>query len=185
MSPFDASFFLTLLHLLGVAIGVGGAFFGDMLFFSATRNGIVSASELRLLVKAGKFIWVGLFVIVLSGAGLFFLDMDKYMASTKFLSKMSIVLVIAVNGVIFRAVHLKTLHRLVGVKLPSSAVFRKASIGMFISGAVSGASWISALALGSLPSLPFSVAQILSAYALIVLLASLSALYMRKRFLRI
>ena len=184
METFTPQFFLTVFHLIGVAVGVGGAFFGDSLFFSATKNGIVSAQELRLLKRAGRFVWVGLFIIAVSGLGLFLLDFERYMASSKFLAKMLIVLVVALNGIVFHTVHVPKLRRLVGVNLRESQLFKEASGGLFASGAVSVVSWLSALTLGSVRSLPFTLGQIMGAYALALAVAVLGASIMRCRFLR-
>ncbi len=184
MEQFNTSFFLTTLHLIGVAVGLGGALFGDLLFFSATRNGIISLPELRLIKKDGNFVMIGLLILIVSGTGLFLLQPEKYLASTKFLSKMAIVLVLTVNGLIFHRVHFKTMKKLVGVRLRESRVFRRVSAGLFISGAVSLTSWLCALALGSLRSLPFSVFEILSVYTLALGMASMSAMFLRRRFLQ-
>ncbi|TSC57965.1 MAG: Uncharacterized protein Greene041679_207, partial [Parcubacteria group bacterium Greene0416_79] len=133
----DTKFFWTILHLIGVAMGLGGALFGDFLFFAAAKNGVISRPELSALKKAGLFVWYGVLILLISGAGLFFLDSVRYLASSKFLAKMFIVGVIAINGAIFHGVHLKTLKRLVGATLRESTLFRGASAGIFASGAVS------------------------------------------------
>jgi uncharacterized membrane protein len=180
---FDAKLFWTILHLIGVAVGLGGALFGDRLFFLATKNRVISKNEYTSLKRAGQFTWWGLILLIVSGVGLFALDPARYMDSTKFLSKMAIVAVIAINGAVFHGIHFKKLKQLIGVRLPESRVFRRASTGMFISGAVSIVSWLSALMLGSLSSLPFSTGNILALYLLIVLLGVFAALLFRRRFL--
>ena len=184
MEPFDYSFFVTVLHLVGVAIGLGGAFFSDMLFFRSVKNGVLSLPEVRLLHTGGTFVTFGLLILIFSGVALFFQDPARYMDSSKFLAKMVVVAVISFNGAVFHAVHLQTLRRLVGVKLRDSRIFAKASTGLFISGAISVASWLSALALGALRSLPYSLAEILYAYAVILFVASVGALVMRRSFLK-
>lgn len=184
MEQFDVSFFLTVIHLVGVAIGLGGALFSDCLFFLSVKNGVLSAPEVRLLHRGGTFVTVGLLVLVFSGVALFFQDPVRYMESSKFLSKMAIVAVISLNGAVFHAVHLKTLRRLVGVKLRDSRIFKKASIGLFASGAVSVVSWLSALVLGSLRTLSYSVLEIMYVYVVLLTLSVIAAFFMRSRFLR-
>ncbi len=179
----NLKFAWTILHLIGVAVGLGGALFGDFLFFKATKNGIVSATEFRTLHTASHFLVVGLVLLCISGAGLFSLDSAKYLASTKFLSKMAIVAVIAINGIIFHRHHFKTLRQLIGVSLRHSALFRRESVGIFISGGISVTSWLFALALGSLQALPYSILQILSVYLVVLVVGISAALVLRVRFL--
>jgi len=182
MEQFDARFFLTVLHLVGLAVGLGGALFGDRLFFLATKNRVISRDEYTSLKRAGQFTWWGLILLMFSGIGLFALDPARYMDSTKFLSKMAVVSVIAINGAIFHSIHFKKFKQLIGTHLPQSRVFKKASAGMFISGAVSVVSWLFALALGSLRSLPFSVLEILFVYALLLAGAVCVSLFLHAHF---
>lgn len=183
MDAFDAKTLWTILHLFGVVLGAGGAYLGDTLFFFSTRNGVLSAVELSFLKRMGSFVWVGLALLLVSGIGLFLLDPERYLASSKFLSKMVIVAVIAANGVIFHTVHFKVLKSLIGVPFRSSKEFRRKGLFMLMSGAVSVVSWTSALVLGSLRSLPFTVGEILGVYAVMVLCAVSAALVFRRFFL--
>ena len=150
MEFFEPKILWTILHLFGVAVGAGGAYLGDALFFFSARNGVISVVELSFLKRTGQFVWVGVMLLAISGIGLFFLDTERYMASSKFISKMAIVGVIALNGALFHRVHFPVLKRLTGVKLVTSKEFRKKSVVIFISGAVSVISWTCALILGSL-----------------------------------
>lgn len=174
----------TVLHLIGVAIGMGGAFFGDFLFFHAMKNGVISRPEFRMLRLSSTFVWIGVGILFISGGGLFLFNPEGYLQSSKFISKMFIVGLIAVNGLVFHVVHLKVLRGLTGVTLASSKVFRSGSIGMFISGAISVASWLFVLVLGSLRSLPYTVSEILLVYGCVLVVACLCAIGIRKRFLQ-
>jgi len=184
MEVFDAKLVWTILHLIGVSIGLGGALFGDSLFFLATRNGILSLHELRLLRRSGSFVTLGLLILIFSGVGLFFQDPARYMESSKFLSKMVVVAVIAFNGAVLHSVHFETLRRLVGMKLRESRLFRRRSFGLFISGAVSVSSWLFALVLGSLRSIPYSMLEVLYVYLVVVCVAIGASLFARGAFLR-
>jgi len=180
---FDAKTIWTIAHLLGVAIGAGGAYLGDVLFLSSVRDGVISHTEFSFLKRTGLFVWLGVGILTLSGAGLFFLDPSYYLGSSKFLAKVSIVVVIVINGVVFHLVHFKMLQRLIGIELKTSQEFRRTSATLFASGAVSVISWTSALILGSLRSLPFSVSEILSVYGILIGIGIVMAMLFRKRFL--
>jgi len=181
---FDIPFLLTIIHLVGVAVGLGGALFSDFLFFRSVKNGVLSLPEVRLLHFGGTFVTTGLLILVFSGVALFFQDPARYMESSKFLSKMAIVAVISLNGAIFHSVHLRTLRRLAGVRLRDSRIFKKASLGLFASGAVSVVSWLSALVLGSLRQVPYSMLEIMYVYIVLVTLSVIASFFMRSRFLR-
>ena len=89
------------LHLLGVILGMGGALISDILFSFFSRNKKLNPSEIVTLTILRKIILYGLWVIILSGIALFLSDPEKYLSSVKFLAKMSIVLVLVVNGWVF------------------------------------------------------------------------------------
>ncbi|HEY4506155.1 MAG TPA: hypothetical protein VJJ24_01780 [Candidatus Paceibacterota bacterium] len=172
-----------IVHLIGVALGAGGAFVSDAMFFSTIKDLAITKTEIRFLKVASKVIWLGLLIIIISGIGLFLFNPDRYLHSSKFLAKLTIVLVIAVNGLIFHFVHLKYLARQIGDSPRQAQIFFSKSKFLFASGAVSVVSWVSALILGVFKSVPYSYFQILGTYLVIVLLAILSATILRRRYL--
>jgi ABC-type xylose transport system permease subunit len=181
----DAKTVYTIVHLLGVAFGAGGAFISDGMFFASLRDKQLSETEFRFLKIGGNFVWFGLFLFFVSGVLLTSLDPERYFASSKFIAKMVIVGVIVVNGIIFHMTHLKRLKKCIGVYLPSSRDFQKYSKAMYISGAISVVSWTFALVLGAFRSVPYSPIDILLVYGLAVVVAIAGALFMRKRFLSV
>lgn len=170
---------LTIIHLLGVTLGAGGAFVSDLLFFKSVHDRKISRAEVHFLQLASITIWTGLAVLVVSGTGLFFLDTEKYLTSSKFLAKMTIVAIIIVNGVIFHTMHIPRIMRHMDQHFPSSDEFMRTRSFLLVSGAVSATSWASALILGALSSVPYSYSTIIAVYGTALLIATLFALLLR------
>lgn len=165
----------TILHLFGVALGAGGAYMSDVMFFSSAKDDRISKTEFRFLTIGSRMVWIGLALLVLSGLGLFFLNVEGYLASSKFLAKMTIVFIVFINGLIFHFSHLDRIKRHAGAHLPSSDEFMRKRPVLLASGAVSFVSWTFALILGAMHNVPFSYFEIMTGYLVVVLIAVLSA----------
>lgn len=181
----DYKTFWVIVHLLGVVLGAGGAFLTDMMYLTSINDKVITKSELRFVKLGSRFVWMGLLVIIISGIFIFFTNIDAYMQSSKFISKMTIVLILLINGLVFHFIHLPVLGRNLGVYLPNSLDFKHRSFGLYLSGAISVISWVVVLVLGSLKQVPYSFFQIFSFYLVLILIASLFALVVRYRFLRL
>lgn len=114
---------LIIIHLFGVVVGTGGAFAADYTFFQSIRDGKISKTEESFIKNSSKMVWLGLLVLFLSGLGLFLEDTAKYLASSKFISKMIITLIIVLNGVLFHFVHIPTLQKSLNINLKKSKFF--------------------------------------------------------------
>ena len=158
----DASQLHTLfliIHLLGVTIGAGGAFFSDGVFFTSIKDRKISKDEFGIIKYSSQMTWVGLILLLVSGAGLFGMNAESLSNSVKFLVKMSIVGVLLLNGVIFHIVHLPFIGKHIGeffffYNKPSS--FKDGPFLLF-SGVISVTSWIFFFFLVALGSIPFSI----------------------------
>ncbi|OGG47506.1 hypothetical protein A3D66_00430 [Candidatus Kaiserbacteria bacterium RIFCSPHIGHO2_02_FULL_50_9] len=170
--------FLTV-HLFGIALGAGGAFISDAMFFKTARDNRISRTEMGFLLLGSRFVFAGLILLLVSGALLFSLDPERYLASSKFLAKMTVVAVIAVNGVFFHTTHIPRLRRHVGTHLPSSDEFGRYRMLLLGSGAVSLVSWALAIVLGTFKSIPFSYEVIVGGYVAVVALALLISFILR------
>ncbi len=168
-------------HLFGVVLGMGAAFMSDFMFFASIRDERVTATELRFLRLGGKVVWLGLGLVILSGILLVFTDPARYFASDKFIAKMAVVAVLAVNGAAFHLFHIPRLHRHAGEHFPSSDEFVRHLPFLVASGAISLVSWTSAFVLGLLRNLPFPAWQIIVIYATLLVFASLTAILLRKK----
>ena len=168
---------MIIVHLFGLALGAGAAFFSDFLFTDILKDRRISKDEFRLIQLASRVVWIGLAVLFVSGLVLFLGDVDRYLDSSKFLAKMSIVLVAAINGVVFHFKHFKLLEKLVGKDLSKDKSAGEILKPMFVSGAVSGVSWAAALILGSLSFVSWGYWTIIGLYAGGVVLAALAAVF--------
>jgi len=173
-----------LIHLLGVAIGAGGALLSDFLFMAMTKDKKLDKSEFKVLKAGGFFVWIGLSLLVISGVLIFLTDPVRYINSSKFILKMFVVLVLIINGFIFHIIHIPRLKNIISKNMSRSKSFLKESRHMYISGAVSVVSWLSALVLGGLRSIPYTLTTGLVVYISIVLFAILMAEIKRRRLFK-
>lgn len=173
----------TIIHLFGIAIGAGGAFASDLIFFKSVKDGKLSSTEFGFMQMGSKMVWVGLAILFISGILLFSLDTDRYLASSKFLAKVTIVAVIIANGILL---HFKFIQ-----KFKESTREGEMPIGEYIesnplvlvSGAVSAVSWSFAIILGAFRGIPYSYWMILDVYVAIVLAGALFVLLFQKKIL--
>lgn len=176
---------LLIAHVFGAILGAGGAFASDSIFLSTMRDGRISKDEMRFIKLGGRLVWTGLGLLILSGAFLFALDPQGYLASGKFLAKMSVILIILANGVVFHLFHIPRMERNLDRKLASSPDFVRKSYFLVASGAISMASWVTTVVLGMLKSIPHDYEIIMAIYAALALAGICGALLMRKVLLRV
>lgn len=171
-------------HVFGAVIGAGGAFASDAMFFSSVKDGRINSEELRFMRLGSKLVWTGLAILVVSGIFIVSTDSAFYLASNKFLAKMTIVSVIIINGVIFHLMHIPHIKKHLELKLSESRTFMKRAPVILVSGAISMVSWIFTVTLGVMKAVPFTYSQIIGAYLLVVCVASLSAFVLKRVILR-
>jgi len=171
----DTKSLFTIIHLLGVAVGAGGAYMSDAMFFSSVKDEKISKTEIRFLKIGSMMVWFGLFLLVLSGLGLFFLDVEGYLDSAKFLAKATIVLIITLNGLFFHHYHMPFISRHENEHFPSSDEFMRKHPLLLTSGAISFVSWTSAIILGVLSGIPYPYLTIMGMYFSVLLVAVIFA----------
>ncbi len=163
------------LHVLGVCVGLGGATITDVLFFKFLKDFRISNKEADVMRTLSHVIVGALFLILISGVALYLPAMAKYNASPAFIAKMTIVVVLTINGLF--------LHEYVSPKLvrlsftahhqPTPRLRRLRHLA-FALGAVSATSWYFTFFLAMLKSLlPDGLAahQIITMYAVLVFCA--------------
>jgi len=170
----------TYMHLVGFALGFGGAMVSDVMFFSSIKDRKVTTSEFRFMRLGSRMVWIGLLLLFLSGVALVFLN-PAILQSSKFLIKVVIVGVIALNGLVFHIYHLPQIQHHLNRSVRTSEFFRNKGYLLTMSGGISVVSWFSAALMGSLPGLPFSFLQLLGIYACLFVSAVVAGGLMHKK----
>lgn len=176
---------LLIIHLFGIALGAGGAFISDGIFFASLKNRKVSKDEYRILKVASKITWIGLILLLISGTGLFTLNPEALSASIGFLVKITIVGTLLINGILFHFIHLPFIGRNLEKLLSEKKILSKMkNIPLLLtSGVVSVISWSAAIILGALHSIPFSYFGALSLYVGVIGLGIFCSLIIFYRYL--
>jgi len=175
----DFSLFLTFFHILGVALGVGGATVSDLLFFRAITDRRISKDEFAMLHTLGYVLWAGLIILFLSGVGfvtsqLIVAGSSSYLSSAWFWAKMTIVFTLFCNALVM---HMKVFPFMTA-HLDQELTYQKVKDKMILlsmTGVVSIVSWYSAMALGVTRGLDFSYFFIVNAYVMVLLVGILVA----------
>lgn len=164
---------LVIVHLIGVALGVGGATITDILFFKFLKDFRISHEENDILHTVSQVIWFALALLIVSGIGLYLPEASALNQTPKFLAKVFAILIIILNGAFLNLIVSPKLVRIsFGQKHEhQTGELKKLRKLAFALGAVSITSWYSALILATLPrSLPFNASDLILIYLGIVLL---------------
>ncbi len=162
-----------ILHLLFVMIGMGSAIISDILFSFFSKDKKIDKKEDSILNILSNTTWVSLVGMLVTGFLLFLHNPERYGSSADFLSKMSMVVILMLNGLIFAFYihpnlrHLSftdtnNTHRLVRV--------RKIS---FAYGALSITTWLSIFILALIDKITLTHVEIMATYGVIVICAML------------
>ena len=167
----------TVVHVVSVVVGMGAALVSDVFFsfFSADKK--LNKTEINVLSLLSKIVSYALVVIVISGVAIFFSDLEKYMHSAKFMAKMTILLILVLNGFVLNNYVWPHLLQKNFFTVKKQLPVRRVA---FAAGAVSVVSWLSVCALGVLDTLVFSYVYIVSVYAIVVLIGIIVALFVEK-----
>lgn len=179
----DLKTIFTIFHLLGIAIGVGGAFASDLIFLTSIKDKKITFTEFRFISIGGKMVWTGVFILIISGTLLFILDPVRLLVSSKFQAKMTIIAVIILNGIIFHVLHIPKIKRHRNEHLPSSDEFIRNRALIGAGGAISMVSWLSALVLGGWRGFPFSYTQTITVYIAMIIFAIIISYLVRHHIL--
>ena len=173
----------TIIHLFGVALGAGGAYVSDGMFFQSIKDKMLTQTEIGFMQLGSRITWLGLGLLLVSGIGLFLTDPASYSQSSKFQIKMLIVLVLTINGIYFHLSHIPFLKERQNKKFSELPKLVEKRTKLIFSGVVSVASWSLAIALGALRSIPFTFIQALITYVIIITFGCLVAYVMRNKFI--
>lgn len=161
--------FLTI-HVLSMAIGLGGATVSDLLFFKFLKDYRVSKKEEEVLHLLKDVILTAMFIITLSGLALYLPQASTLNESPLFLVKMAISFILIANGI---ALHVFIAPHLIHLNLRQSECMGRAWHRLaFALGAISICSWYSVFLIAMLKeALPFGFSTVFSAYLGLLLLA--------------
>lgn len=156
------------IHLFGLIIGAGAAFFSDAIFLTSLRDGQLTKDELRLLSLASKYVWTGLLVLIFSGIGMFSMNPDVYLTRPYFQLKLILVAVIFLNGLLFKFLHHPSLEKRFEIGYAPNWM----QSSLFASGALSASSWLCIILLGAIRP-TYNFVLLLSVYLVMLLGAML------------
>ena len=176
---------LLIVHLVGLALGVGGALISDAMFFHAVKDWRISKTEMSFLHLGSWAVGIGLTLLVLSGISMFSLDIERYLESSKFLAKMTVVFVLVVNAFMLHNLQIPHLRHIAKKDLSTRTAFAKNRLLFLVAGVVSIVSWLSALVLGVFRSLPLSYEFIIALYIAVLIIGFIVAFALRDRLLPI
>lgn len=164
---------IVILHALAAALGVGTVLVTDVFFMKFLKDYKISQSESDVLDTLSQIVWFALGMLILTGVALYIPTAAEYLAKTKFIAKVVIVGVIAVNGVLL---NLLVAPKLVKISFGEDSVDHPGELHhlrkmAFAFGGVSIVSWLCTFILGSVRSIPLSVGAILGIYLAIIIIA--------------
>jgi len=159
--------FLTL-HILSMAIGLGGATVSDLLFFKFLKDYRVSKKEEEVLHLLKDVILTVMLIIALSGLALYLPEASRLNASPMFLVKVIATVILIINGI---ALHVYIAPHLIHFNLrKKERLGRKWHRLAFALGAISVCSWYSVFLIAMLKSaLPFGFSTMLTGYLLLLI----------------
>lgn len=171
---------LLTVHILGTALGLGGASIADLLFFRFLKDYKISAKECDVLHLLKSVILGALGIIILSGIALYLTDISRYSASGPFIVKMLIVGIITINGV---ALHVIVAPHLLRLDLKRHhARYRSWRRVAFALGGVSVCSWYTAFFIAMLKSvLPQDFIVLFGGYLILLSITLITTQVMERR----
>lgn len=158
----------TVIHVLSVVFGMGGALMSDVLFNFFTKDRELSQNELKTLSILSKIVLTTLPIIILSGFLIFLSNVDKYIHSAKFLAKMTLMIILLVNGLVLDKY---IWSHLLKKKFFTSIKEKKFRILSFICGSISVITWLCICTLGVLDSVTLSYWKIIGIYTVLIFAA--------------
>lgn len=155
-------------HLIGVALGVGGATFGGILYLKAMKDGKIDPMEGEWLSVIFMVLRIGLAIAVITGFGFFleyrFTGQEERLLDPRLWAKLTVILVLVANALLIQ--------------------MRR--IPMWLGESLSLTSWYGALVLGIIRGVDYSYISFLVFYLIAVvivigILSVIKRLYLGKK----
>ncbi len=158
-----------IIHLIGMAFGVGGVTISHIYLHHVIEEPTTAQVYARMLPKFSLLIWFGVYLLGMSGVGIFLEQPEVYSSSGKFLAKMVMVAVLLASGLYLSGPVTKKVLTL-GQRDWSEQTerFSQAMKTAIPGGVISIVSWYGTLILGALGPQDWSMGQILSVYIYII-----------------
>jgi len=156
---------ILIIHAISAAVALGGTLVGDIFFFHFARNYTISAYEERILRILSGVLWFALVGLIISGVGLYLSAPDVYNESAKFISKMVLVIIVILNGIVLNVLVTPRLKMIAFDK----ELDREHHIAWlrqlaYASGFISLSTWLIIFILGSVATIPVTVGVFLLGY---------------------
>lgn len=168
----------TILHVGSAVVGMGAALMGDLLFNFYSADKKLNRTEIKTLDLLSTIVWFGLLALALSGIMLFLSDPARYMASEKFMAKLTILAVLVINGFFLSK---KIWPRLIKAGFLTDKKERRTRRIAFACGTISVVSWVSVLVLGILDRAPLPYPYLIGIYVFILFCGINVALRIEKK----
>ncbi|MCM4158564.1 hypothetical protein FHG64_13345 [Antarcticibacterium flavum] len=140
------------IHLLGLAMGLGGTLVVDIMFTHFMRNYSISARESVIMHLISQMIIFGIFLLILSGLALYLPAAESFNENPRFIMKMIVVLIVIINGGILN-LYLTPKMKKISLVDEEKNRYEKLTRISFALGAISIVSWLSAFFLAMLKDL--------------------------------
>lgn len=164
-------------HLVGVALGVGGATVADILFMKEIGSDKLSSKGLDTLKTMSVIIWLGALFLVASGIGFIWLHQmenpgSALIYSEKLAAKLIIVGIVIVNGLVLNLKVTPLLETAVGKPNLQKFILTHGTL-FFTTAAISVTSWYSALVIGAIRIRGLAFEHVLGIYLVVLIIAIL------------
>lgn len=160
----------TILHLIGVVLGLGTATITDILFFKFLKDNKISRAEAGIMKTLSGVIWVALLILLVSGIGLYIPQAARLSISGKFLVKVCVLGVIFVNGLFLNFYAQPRIQKITfSGQLPE--IKRRTRKIFFVLGGISISSWWFVFILGSLRGVLIPFRPLLLVYVCLLAVA--------------
>lgn len=143
------------IHLIGFALGLGGATISDIMFFRLLKKRQITQESFSTLSVLSNVIWTGLGLLILSGLAIFLLIYSEQgslpmLSSPRWQAKLLLVGIVLVNGIVFKTTIFSFLKSLVGTSLSQKVIAPKIW-NLAASGTISIVSWYGIFVVTLLP----------------------------------
>lgn len=144
--------FLIAVHIVGIALGLGGATVTDIFFFKFLKDFKIDEVESEIMKTFSEVIWAGIILVTISGIGLYLPQRALFNQSAPFALKMTIVAVIFLNGLILNIVISPRTRNFIIFKQNDTDILTPIWIqrAAFAFGSISVSSWYTTLFLAML-----------------------------------